>query len=526
MDLRGNTLSPMDCLVVGYFLSCVCLTTTGEFKVNLTNCSLDDCRVSFLVRELSQCSSLTDAQTTTGDGVPGCLALDLRRNDKLSGIGSLLQVMNVVTIMDLSGEARTFLTKVNCSAHLKLTGNRLSDDDIVHICNTLKTNTTLKGMSAAWCNITEKGCKAIGDALMVNTSLQVLDLSGNSILAGVVHIAESLKHNHSLLEINVVRCGITEKGCKAMGYALMENRSLQVLNLSGNPISDRVAVHIAKSLKHNDSLREINLGNCGITEKGFRGIGDALMVNRSLQVLDLSGNPISEGAVVHIAESVKHNHSLLEINFGRCGITAEGVKAITDALMVNRSLQVLDLSGNPISAGVVHIAEFLTHNHSLLKMNLSECGDLSDVGAAQIADGLQRNTSLKILDVSECGLKLDNCGLKSLGSALELNCSLEELDLTWNDAVTGVGLLALGESLKRNRGLKTLRLYGRLHPTFDNDWKQFIVCLQGNNYLTKLQLPSYSSREAVRPEMAVRQELTTLNDIRGKKNLPPLKFGD
>ena len=93
LDISGNTLSPMDCLVVGYFLSCVCLTTSGEFKADLSRCSLDNYRVDFLVKELFKCSS---PQTTTGDGVPGCLAMDLRRNEISGhGIGSLLQVMNV-----------------------------------------------------------------------------------------------------------------------------------------------------------------------------------------------------------------------------------------------------------------------------------------------------------------------------------------------------------------------------------------------------------------------------------------------
>ena len=109
--------------------------------------------------------------------------------------------------------------------------------------------------------------------------------------------------------------------------------------------------------------------------------------------------------------------------------------------------------------------------------------------------------------------------MKSLGSALEVNNSLEELDLSGNDAVTGVGLMALGESLKRNKGVKTLRLLGLLrlyhiHNISDSEWEQFIVCLQENNHLTELQLPPSVQR----------QEMTTLNDIRRKNNLPPLRF--
>ena len=520
LDLSGNTLSPMDCLVVGYFLSCVCLTTSRAFRVNLSECSLDDYRASFLIREmvkrLSKCSNLTDAQTTTCDGAPGCLAMDLRKN-QLSGrcIDSLLHILNVISSMYLSDPIQN---------------------------DSFKNNKPLKRLSARNCGISEKGGKAIGDALMVNRHLQVLDLHGNPISSSIVHIAESLKHNHSLLEIDLGNCVITEEGSKAIGDALIVNRSLQVLDLSGNPISVGV-VHIAESLKQNDSLREINLSDCDISEKGCKAIGDALMVNRSLQVLDLHSNPISTG-VVHIVESLKCNHSLLELNFICCGISEKGGKAIGDALMVNRSLQVLDLPRNPISTAVVHIAESLKCNHSLLEINLTNCdiseegadvlgsslkennslqtlilrgNNLSDGGGAHLAGGLRHNTCLKRLYILRCGL--GDHGVKSLGSALEVNNSLEELDLSGNDAVTGVGLMALGESLKRNKGVKTLRLLGLLrlyhiHNISDSEWEQFIVCLQENNHLTELQLPPSVQR----------QEMTTLNDIRRKNNLPPLRF--
>ena len=604
LDLCENILSPMDCLVVGYFLSaCICLTTSGEFKVNLRYCSLDDYRISLLVRE---CATLTYAQTITDDGVPGCLAMDLRENHSLSGYGidSLLQVMNVFTVVDLSDPKQMLLTE--CFPHLNISANfQLGDDDIVDISNSLKTNTTLKRMSAGRCNITEKGGKAIGDALMVNRSLQVLDLSDNPISAGVVHIAESLKHNHSLLEINFDRCGITEKESQSLAISLKENKSLQTLILNWNILSDRGAAHMADCLRHNKCLKKLDIsfcglsdpgmkslasvlemngsleelnfsGNdavtgvglmalgeclkrnkglktlktarCGISEKGGKSIGDALMVNRSLQSLDLRDNPISSGAI-HIAESLKHNPSLIELNLGNCGISEEGGKAIGDALMVNISLQVLYLCDNPISTGVVYIAKSLKYHHSLIELNLEKCGIsgrgtkslatslrentslqtlilnwniLSDRGAAHVADCLRHNKCLKILCILSCGV--GDHGIKSLASALEVNSSLALLDLRWSNntqglsaILTGIGLMALGESLKSNRGLKTLRLCGWLYHISDNDWKQFIVCLQENNDLTVLELPDPAL-------MVVKQEVTILNDIRRKNNVPPLVY--
>ena len=396
LDLSKNTLSPLDCLVVGYFLSCVCLTTSREFKVNLSDCGLDAYRVSFLVRELSTCSSPADAQTTTGDGV---------------------------LVMDLSNNS-----------------------------------------------LGEKGGKAIGDALMVSRSLRVLHLCGNPISVGVAHLAESLKHNHSLLEINLSNCGISENGGKAIGDGLMVNRSLRVLHLHNNPISVGV-VHIAESLKRNDSLLKVNLGYCAITENGDKAIGDALMANRSLQVLDLRGNPISAG-VVHIAESLKHN-SLLELNLGACGISEKEAESLATSLKENNKLP-----------------------------------------DAHITDCLRHNNWLKKLDISRCGLS--DRGMKSLGSALEVNWSLKELVLSGNNAVTGVGLIALGESLKRNRGLMTLGLSELYLRT--SDWDHFIDCLRDNYSLTELQLLS-SLQEPLRLQFAA------LHHVRRRYyNLPPLKI--
>ena len=88
--------------------------------------------------------------------------------------------------------------------------------------------------------------------------------------------------------------------------------------------------------------------------------------------------------------------------------------------------------------------------------------------------------------------------------------------LSENRTVTGDGLIALGESLKGNRGLKTLSLRGLLNVS-DNHWKQFIVCLQENNDLTKLFVPSSSTHEVVR------QEAESRSHIRRQNNPPPLE---
>ena len=75
LELSYNSLSPLDCLSIGYFLCCVCHTTKGRFVVEFLRCSLDYDRVRFLVKEFSKSSN---AMETTGAGGPSCTELHLK----------------------------------------------------------------------------------------------------------------------------------------------------------------------------------------------------------------------------------------------------------------------------------------------------------------------------------------------------------------------------------------------------------------------------------------------------------------
>ena len=54
LHLSQQTLSPVDCLSVGYFVSSVCLTGTEQFKLTLTISGLEEYGVTLLVQELTK----------------------------------------------------------------------------------------------------------------------------------------------------------------------------------------------------------------------------------------------------------------------------------------------------------------------------------------------------------------------------------------------------------------------------------------------------------------------------------------
>ena len=320
LDVSENTLSPMDCLVVGYFLSCVCLTTNSDFMAKLGNCSLDEYRVSFLVKELS-------------------------------------------------------------SRSLK--------------------------------------------------SLLTLDLRKDNLSNSVVHITEILRHSNCFKTLNISYCSVDDQGVKSLASALEMNSSLEELNLRENvAVTDIGHMTLGESLKRNRALKRLDVSHCGIGDQGVKSLASALEMNGSLEELNLSWNGAGTGiGLMALGESLKRNRGLKTLNISRCGIDDQGMKSLASVLEMNGSLEELNLSGNRA---------------------------VTDIGLMALGESLKRNRGLKTLNLSHC--RIDDQGMKSLASALEMNGSLEELDLSGNVAITGIGHMALGESLKRNRGLKTLNI--------------------------------------------------------------------
>ena len=82
--------------------------------------------------------------------------------------------------------------------------------------------------------IGDEGCKALGEALKVNTSVQILGLVSVFLLFLLVFVLrvfccceESGRLTCAVQESN----GIGAEGCKALGEALKVNTSVQILDL-------------------------------------------------------------------------------------------------------------------------------------------------------------------------------------------------------------------------------------------------------------------------------------------------------
>jgi len=157
----------------------------------------------------------------------------------------------------------------------------------------------------------------------------------------VNHALASLLKNCDQLTSLELKCSIGNEGAISIAESLKLNQSLHQLNLKNNQIGKEGCTAIAESLKLNKSLQQLNLGMNQIGKEGAIAIAESLKLNQSLQQLNLEINQFGNEGAIAIAESLKINQSLQQLSLGNNGVGYEGNNSIVAALKVNHTVKVV-----------------------------------------------------------------------------------------------------------------------------------------------------------------------------------------
>ena len=185
MDLRYTSLTPVDCLAIGYFISTVSLTTTKvkEFRVDLCSCSLGDAHIKSLMRSISR---HTNPHSTVNTHIDMWLWNNDIHEEGASHVADMLNSTSIVS-------------------KLWLYGNTICDKGLQTIFNALKQNKTLKLLNIAYCGMTDTGIVSLADALKSNNTLERLYISGNNEITdeGLTYLIEVLSNHSALVELRI-----------------------------------------------------------------------------------------------------------------------------------------------------------------------------------------------------------------------------------------------------------------------------------------------------------------------------------
>ena len=117
---------------------------------------------------------------------------------------------------------------------------------------------------------------------------------------------------------------------------------------------------------------------------------------------------------------------------------------------------------------------------------------ISDEGAKFIALALKTNATLIWLALNGC--KITDDGFALFADVLSTNHTLQTLELCDNP-FTDIGLMGLSMGLRKNRGLRIIRLYPNVDVTLSGVTSEcmnsFVLGLADHKYITTLDIGSY-----------------------------------
>eukprot|EP01028_Stygiella_incarcerata_P012405 TRINITY_DN75_c0_g1_i1.p2 TRINITY_DN75_c0_g1~~TRINITY_DN75_c0_g1_i1.p2 ORF type:complete len:388 (-),score=100.49 TRINITY_DN75_c0_g1_i1:2643-3806(-) len=208
---------------------------------------------------------------------------------------------------------------------LDLSYTMIGDGGGVYIAEGMKKNDSVRNLMLQKCKIGLESARCIGEMLAMNMYLITIDLSENTTIGDeeVILIAEGLETNTSVEILDFTNCRITHEGVKQIAFALEKNASLKILLLWGNEkIGDEGISFVAEALKTNSSLVELDSGSCGIGVSGAKRIGEMLKKNTNLKKINLYDNgDIGDEGAMRIVEALEENASIEEISMLKCGIS-------------------------------------------------------------------------------------------------------------------------------------------------------------------------------------------------------------
>ncbi|XP_020773844.1 leucine-rich repeat-containing protein 45 [Boleophthalmus pectinirostris] len=194
-----------------------------------------------------------------------------------------------------------------------------------------------------------------------------LDLSAHSLSADTCSVlSRTLHKNHSVTELLLSDCMLSEEGAIALLTGLIGNTSLKVLDLKGNNLRAAGAEVLGRMLAQNNSLNRLVLewNALGLWDEAFSLFCEGLASNSSLKELDLRNNQINPQGASELSQALRRNNSLemLDLRWNNIGLL--GGRSLLEALQKNKCLVQLEMAGNNIPSDMVRALEQSTAHNS------------------------------------------------------------------------------------------------------------------------------------------------------------------
>lgn len=355
-------------------------------EINLSKNALGDVGTSALCASLATNRSVLYLNLgNNGIDKIGCIAIAavLMTNTTLESLDlqeNHVGVAGALVLGDALTTTNKTLKKLNLSHQLR---KKIGPDGAVHLAKALRMGAcskSLKSLILSRNHIAFEGCRHLAGAMLVNTTLTELDLSGNNFLTieGSMQLAQSVQFNRTLQWLGVGQHMIHMK-CVRAKLELSDVKKIQ----DGTAVGAE-AEHIRKVQRvvlEKPTLRCANKDD-DMSSWEFWG--------RRINSHDGNDTPVEEETAVILATMLKSNkiHSTITI---QCGVLP------LQEMIGNVPTERLDLSRkNLTSSDAIVVGGIIAENSVLQAVSLHGNDFPASEGENWIAFALGRNPNLKI----------------------------------------------------------------------------------------------------------------------------------
>ncbi|XP_068686719.1 leucine-rich repeat-containing protein 74A-like [Montipora foliosa] len=268
-------------------------------------------------------------------------------------------------------------------------------------------------------------------------------------------LEESFKEDYS--EYHKTSEEIYQQTCRQLATPPV-SRFLRQLNtdtvdLQHYGIGDRGILAVAEALERNITVRKLNLHDNSLTHVGAKALAEMLKDNCFISQLDVSENRFGPKGIESFGDMLVENASLWNLRLENCDLHEGDLYKLLKADRI--LLRVLNLKGNELGdEDAITVGSFLEWNESLEELDLS-WNAIHLQGAAALAKGLKTNRALRSVSLSRNSIS--NKGALEIGKALKVNRKLQILDVT-NCGFNEIGAENILEGLRNNTVLEVLRI--------------------------------------------------------------------
>ena len=197
----------------------------------------------------------------------------------------------------------TLLSEALLQAHpfalLDLSYNEIASGSAAALRDLMLGDARLLSVDLTCNELDSKACALLCAGLKENRTLRELRLSGNKLYAaGGMAIAELLQANDTLQRLYLANCDLDTGSLVAIATALATHASVTVLDVQRSltrSLHEEHVKHFGRMLAANTTLTELDLSKCGVSDRGVLMLAAALRkagTSSALRTLRLRANAV------------------------------------------------------------------------------------------------------------------------------------------------------------------------------------------------------------------------------------------